>query len=123
LVILVPARLSLGHAERLTAVGGLEGRHVGHVHGVGVLGSTVTRQKYQFRLVIRGSVPASCHVAPRSSDRYSPAPVAAPMRAYTRLPRPTARPMRPTAPGGSPCAVRGVQVAPASVDLCSPLPG
>src|SRR2546430_7317925 len=35
-------------------------------------------------------------------------------RSYTRLPRPTARPMRPRGPGGSPCPVRGVQVAPPS---------
>src|SRR5205823_5564892 len=89
----------------------------------GVWGSTVTRQKYQLRLVSRGSLLASRHVAPPSSERYSPAPVFAPISAYTRPPRPTASPMRPTGPAGRPCPPSGVQVAPPSVDLYRPLAG
>ena len=38
LVIIVAARLSLEHGERLAAITGSEERHVGHVHDVGILG-------------------------------------------------------------------------------------
>src|SRR6266516_971242 len=89
----------------------------------GFWGSTVTRQKYQLRFVSRGSLPARRQVAPPSSERYSPPPAFAPIRAYTRPPRATASPIRPTGPAGSPCPVSAVHVAPPSVDLYRPLPG
>jgi hypothetical protein len=64
------------------------------------------------------------HVAPPSSERYTP-PESASISAHTRadLAGETAMPMLPHNPAGSPgFLVSSVQCSPASVDLNSPLP-
>ena len=67
------------------------------------------------------------HVAPASSDRYSPPFFSfASTITYTRrpwFPGATATPARPHSPSGSPCPMICVHVTPSSTDLYSPLPG
>ncbi|MEZ5292615.1 MAG: hypothetical protein R2745_16155 [Vicinamibacterales bacterium] len=83
----------------------------------GFVGSTTTFSKYQPRPQTRVSPVVLVHVAPASSDRYSP-PSFASTTAYTRRGwlGAMARPMRPTPSVGKP-PPSAFQVTPPSVDL------
>src|SRR5690242_1800271 len=81
LVVVVTAGLALEDGEGLTAVGRLEERHVRHVYDIGVLGIDGDATKVPVAAGETRIAPASCQVAPASSERYSPPSVLAPIKA------------------------------------------